>query len=526
MRALDPTPLGPGCVHQPITHDPDVLGLGQPVKDLAGDTRPCDRCADARCPVGGYPRLAAFRIRAAQLVARFGYEVDVEVNQGSHGIDLICRVDGVAWVWEFSTDDPAAVAQAVDNRDHILAHLRAEGVRAEPGPAFPEAEFGQGYLHGHEYIVGVRSHPAEPGVELLDVYACVPCHLADRWHYPELVLHNRRLEDLLMTQMHHWHGGDEPPNRVREPSEYHSSHLYLSLDGPGTHLDLLRLWFTLVPDLVDPDRRRQLAAEPEPPGTQGAPGAPPDRGEPGTAAAVVTWEADDLDRLRWRRLTSGSYADLLSHVGASDYAQLWFGQHNPYGWAMPGRGENHHVYGYSRRHNESTLVLAAVFNDAMLADRAFGQRLLEVARRIVEAADPGYAEIGYEQWVPEAGLDDMTKLDRVLYRHPVDSIAAQRSLLRGYSWLTVVPGELADRLGGAAATRATGAFHQVETLPQGGLWLLATEHFDEYDPVAARRVFEALAPVLPPGRPARTMSEPHLIILEDARVGRSGATGR
>lgn len=52
-----------------------------------------------------------------------------------------------------------------------------------------------------------------------------------------------------------------------------------------------------------------------------------------------------------------------------------------------------------------------------------------------------------------------------------------RSYLRGYGWLTVCPQELADRLSGAAELRATGAFHEVEELAEGGAWLLATPDF-------------------------------------------------
>ena len=95
-----------------------------------------------------------------------------------------------------------------------------------------------------------------------------------------------------------------------------------------------------------------------------------------------------------------------------------------------------------------------------------------------------------------------TPLDEVLFRGGrILSITKGRDVLRGYSWVTVVPAGLAQKLGGAEAMRASGAFAVVDELPSGGLWLQATSHFADYDPAAVHRVFRALAPVLPTGRP-------------------------
>ena len=73
-----------------------------------------------------------------------------------------------------------------------------------------------------------------------------------------------------------------------------------------------------------------------------------------------------------------------------------------------------------------------------------------------------------------------------------------RDVLRGYSWVTVCPGELAQRMGGTAALAASGAFWGIEELPGGGVWLQASEDFADYNEMM-RRVFETKAPVLPPG---------------------------
>ena len=73
--------------------------------------------------------------------------------------------------------------------------------------------------------------------------------------------------------------------------------------------------------------------------------------------------------------------------------------------------------------------------------------------------------------------------------------------MRGYSWITICPQEIGDRLGGEEALRATGAFCEVSSLRAGGYWLLATPTYLEYDMEAATRVFRALAPALPAGMP-------------------------
>ncbi|GAA1541842.1 hypothetical protein GCM10009827_071660 [Dactylosporangium maewongense] len=60
---------------------------------------------------------------------------------------------------------------------------------------------------------------------------------------------------------------------------------------------------------------------------------------------------------------------------------------------------------------------------------------------------------------------------------------------------------MAARLGGADGLRASGAFHEVVALPPGGVWAQATGRLAGYDHAAARRVFDVLRSVLPPGWP-------------------------
>ncbi|QKW35391.1 hypothetical protein HUT06_16225 [Actinomadura sp. NAK00032] len=97
-----------------------------------------------------------------------------------------------------------------------------------------------------------------------------------------------------------------------------------------------------------------------------------------------------------------------------------------------------------------------------------------------------------------------------------------RDLLRGYSWVTVCPGELVGRLGGIERLAGSGAFARVVPLPHGGAWLQATDGFAAYDEAAVRRVFDVLSPVLPPGIPKRDPFDRTVprLVWQDAREHR------
>lgn len=93
-----------------------------------------------------------------------------------------------------------------------------------------------------------------------------------------------------------------------------------------------------------------------------------------------------------------------------------------------------------------------------------------------------------------------TALERAIARYSWETLPRCREALRGYSWVTVCPAGLAARLGGCAGLDRTGAFCAVAEVAGGAVFLQATPAFEEYDDAATRRVFEALAPVLLPGR--------------------------
>ncbi|GAA4509141.1 hypothetical protein GCM10023191_069910 [Actinoallomurus oryzae] len=118
----------------------------------------------------------------------------------------------------------------------------------------------------------------------------------------------------------------------------------------------------------------------------------------------------------------------------------------------------------------------------------------------------------------DGGAHGTTGLEDRLYISAEAGIQSSPEILRGYPWITICPPGLAERLGGLAAIRATGAFYEVSSLRAGGLWLQATERIEDYEGEALRRVFRVLAPVLPPGRPEPYVgTELHRIIYKDAR---------
>jgi hypothetical protein len=115
-------------------------------------------------------------------------------------------------------------------------------------------------------------------------------------------------------------------------------------------------------------------------------------------------------------------------------------------------------------------------------------------REVAEDLNPSFGQLADDS-------RGRTALDELLGRLRDQSVADSRRILRGYSWVTICAQELAERLGGAEALRGTGAFHAVEPLRGGGVWLRATERYQDYDEARIAAVFRALAPVLPAGKP-------------------------
>jgi hypothetical protein len=121
--------------------------------------------------------------------------------------------------------------------------------------------------------------------------------------------------------------------------------------------------------------------------------------------------------------------------------------------------------------------------------------LVDFVREALDGSNPAFGRIELDNF------DELTNLDAVLRRKKRTSLRESRRFLRGYSWATVCPAELSARLGGAAALESSGAFHRVLPLRAGGVLLQASDTLAGYTDQVMQRVFEALAPVLPPGEP-------------------------
>ncbi|MFE7127052.1 hypothetical protein [Streptomyces sp. NPDC057617] len=160
-----------------------------------------------------------------------------------------------------------------------------------------------------------------------------------------------------------------------------------------------------------------------------------------------------------------------------------------------------------RPNAEAQLVFGEEFGEEFggLGDPGLCSRAVEFLVAALDNVNPAFAWLG-----ADAPATEETNLDWVLNRRVRNSVREARKLLRGYSWTTVCPGELSERLGGPAALAATGAFHRVFPLAAGGIVLQATRTVAEYSDDAVRRVFEALHPVLPPGMPQFDPAHPEL----------------
>ncbi|MEU0558073.1 hypothetical protein [Dactylosporangium sp. NPDC006015] len=144
------------------------------------------------------------------------------------------------------------------------------------------------------------------------------------------------------------------------------------------------------------------------------------------------------------------------------------------------------------------------------ADRA--ETLLPVIRAAAQSGNPTYGEISYAARLRQSAREVALNQDGEA------GLLSSERFARGYSWLTVIAQHLGERLGGIEALRDSGAFTEVQALPDGGFWLLATDRIADYGPDQAGRVFRALRPVLDlTKRPEaeRYYEEPRLLASED-----------
>ena len=166
------------------------------------------------------------------------------------------------------------------------------------------------------------------------------------------------------------------------------------------------------------------------------------------------------------------------------------------------------------------MQLVAFLPSVWLADEHYRTALtagwLELARR----SDPEYGELGVghstaQSWSPACPGG------RASPRATFPSLDASCGL-----WVDhPVPAGNRRAVGRRDAVRAR-CFCSVVAFEHGGLWLQATPSYDEYDIVAARRLFRALSPVLVAGLPMVLAhgDEARRIVAEHPRPGGDAAS--
>ncbi len=98
--------------------------------------------------------------------------------------------------------------------------------------------------------------------------------------------------------------------------------------------------------------------------------------------------------------------------------------------------------------------------------------------------------VTYPDWVPEMVLQPPE------YVQEMAMLGAGRDVLYRFAWVTIIPREIAARLGGVPGLAASGAFYEASELAGGSAWLRATRTLEEFDESRRAAVAAALAPVL------------------------------
>jgi hypothetical protein len=149
--------------------------------------------------------------------------------------------------------------------------------------------------------------------------------------------------------------------------------------------------------------------------------------------------------------------------------------------------------GVNTRPGGKVILSASIPVEWLCAAEGRQQAAIDLLRAVAEESNPNFGQIaegGQPLWATplEASLRIM-------------GAPSTRSILRGYSWITIACQEIGDRLGGLTALRDSGAFWEVEQLSGGGYWLRASPNFLDFDLAAAERVHGVVGPVLHPGMP-------------------------
>jgi hypothetical protein len=251
-----------------------------------------------------------------------------------------------------------------------------------------------------------------------------------------------------------------------------------------------RRWFELCPERLHGAFGAAVRAMPETELGQDDRRA----GAVSATVSVAVWDGVHPEPWEWSEVYSPrSFGELLSRLGRlPDAAGFDASTLDDRGrWNRPG----FHVGVVAE---DDCLDLFSTIDDAVANDPDGERAILATLREVAELAAPLAVAVAVQGSQAEMPLEDAISRSNTTYtRSPA-------TVLRNYGWLTVLSDEMADRVGGGGRLGAGGAFVEVERLAAGGWWLLATKTWDEYGPEQANRVFEAVAPLLPAGRPEMT----------------------
>lgn len=144
-----------------------------------------------------------------------------------------------------------------------------------------------------------------------------------------------------------------------------------------------------------------------------------------------------------------------------------------------------------------SLRLAYVLDEDGSIPVASQDDLVALVRDFAESTGASFANVASDNSSGQTALE--TYLPR-----PYDvAVLESPTVLRGYSWLTLVPSAALGNLGGVGKLVNTRAFVEIDELSYGAALLRATRCFEEYEGAVVDGVFQALAPVLPEGLPRR-----------------------
>jgi hypothetical protein len=300
-----------------------------------------------------------------------------------------------------------------------------------------------------------------------------------------------------------------------------SVNVQLNVDGRSMPLpDAAYLWFDVLTESLTGAERAQLADLPAV-GEMAADGSGP-KGAPGSLFGVIEVERsiNGASPTTQRRVLSregfGWLHDQLADLPRK--TTVWIGHLDADGQRG---GKVLRAIARPPKRSPGWVVLEAEIPADRFTDPVTGpaeqRRWLTALDPIADRVDPGFGQISY--WL-DGGRTPLERWSVARdfppdQRDPQYSIARNRDRLRGYAWLTILSQEVADKVGGPRALTATGAFAEVKELSHGGLWLLATPDFTEYNMKSAEAVYGALAPALGPGTPMRRegLDDPPLFVV-------------